>query len=182
MIYILWPLKVLHVQAEALQGIKMWMARRARWELQARRRREKKKRKKEGNGMRRREQSRSKPVIVVVQWERREGRPVTRVYLAGVRIDSDGAGCDRGWWWWGASATRKQQTRGDSSAGAALMRPWDEPVRLTGTCRGQGQPSVITNCRSVTHALIQPRHVNAGSGGGQQHALTRALPWQSLET
>lgn len=133
MIYILWPLKVLHVQAEVLQGIENVDGKESQVRVAARRRREKKE--EEGNGMRRREQSRSKPVIVVVQWEWREGQPVMRVYLASVRIDSDGAGCDRGWWWWGASATRKQQTRGDSSAGAALMWPWDRRVRLTGTCR-----------------------------------------------
>lgn len=65
MIYILWPLKVLHVQAEVLQGIENVDGKESQVRVAARRRREKKE--EEGNGMRRREQSRSKPVIVVVQ-------------------------------------------------------------------------------------------------------------------
>lgn len=66
MTYILWPLKVLHVQAEVLQGIENVDGKESQVRVAARRRREKKK-EEEGNGMRRREQSRSKPVIVVVQ-------------------------------------------------------------------------------------------------------------------
>lgn len=65
MTYILWPLKVLHVQAEVLQGIENVDGKESQVRVAARRRREKKE--EEGNGMRRREQSRSKPVIVVVQ-------------------------------------------------------------------------------------------------------------------
>lgn len=65
MIYILWPLKVLHVQAEVLQGIENVDGKESQVRVAARRRREKKE--EEGNGMRRRKQSRSKPVIVVVQ-------------------------------------------------------------------------------------------------------------------
>lgn len=65
MIYILWPLKVLHVQAEVLQGIENVDGKESQVRVAAQRRREKKE--EEGNGMRRREQSRSKPVIVVVQ-------------------------------------------------------------------------------------------------------------------
>lgn len=65
MTYILWPLKVLHVQAEVLQGIENVDGKESQVRVAARRRREKKE--EEGNGMRRRKQSRSKPVIVVVQ-------------------------------------------------------------------------------------------------------------------
>lgn len=103
--YILWLLKVLHVQAEILQGIKNVEGKESQVRVVGAEAGEKEETgwgKKKERRKRRREWSRSELVIVVVVWWGwREGGPAVErmsVYLARVRIDLDvmGQGMMRG--------------------------------------------------------------------------------------